>query len=334
MQSSTVAKRFILPFSPLKSREPFSLEVELASVYALAELERGKGGGLIVRQPQEKLFFISQVGYPVWVYPKSEVVYMFDGLNNSNYSLLYPELPSAKAFIESLESNSKIKEDYTTFLSDHQSYFQQPKKEMQLTLKGLIVDSDFKKEFTLYRKEATELAQQASPGFLTPTLEESTVAATLTELDKLQSSFRDDAERLPECLRLMNKVTSQYVTELDFAAQAVKDEANAKIKAREEIVNPQVAKLNSEYKQKVANLTKSIDDEIENLKKQQAKAQKTIENNEEKIRQYQHEAQSQAEQNHLIYEKRWKEKSRKAKKEVDWTKERAEPFRKKNQSFE
>jgi hypothetical protein len=218
--------------------------------------------------------------------------------------------------MESLEINSKTREEYTTFISDYQNYFQQPKKEKQVMLKGLMVDPDFKRDFTLYRKEASEATQITSLALLTPTLEESTVASMITEMDKLQSFFKEDAEKLPECIRLINKVTSQYVTELDYAAQAVRDEANAKIKAQEELVNPQIATLNTEYKRKVANLTRSIDDEIESLKKLQSKTETLIENDEEKIRQYQREAKRQAEKNHVIYEKRWKERSGQTKKEL------------------
>ena len=136
-------------------------------------------------------------------------------------------------------------------------------------------------------------------------MEESEINTTLTTITELQAAFREDADTLPECLRQINKKTSQYVTDIDYAAQAVKDEANAKIKAQEELINPQITKLNSDYKKRIANITKSYDDEIENLEKQQAKSEKTIASGEEKIKQFQREADSQARKNHAGYEKRW-----------------------------
>ena len=36
------------------------------------------------------------------------------------------------------------------FLSDHNNYFSQPKKEKEVSVGNLIVDSDFKKEFNAY----------------------------------------------------------------------------------------------------------------------------------------------------------------------------------------
>jgi hypothetical protein len=113
-------KRFILPFSTEKNRDPFGSEVEAAAVFALAEFERNKGGGLILKQPEEKLIFIAKIGYPLWLFPKNDATFIFDGLNDSSYSVSYADMPSAKAFIESLDADSKPRENYMAFLSNHE----------------------------------------------------------------------------------------------------------------------------------------------------------------------------------------------------------------------
>ena len=84
---NSAVKRFILPFSPGKSRELFRFDVEAAAVYAVSELERAKGGGLIVKQPEEKLLFIAKMGYPLWLFPSNETAYIFDGLNDFSCSV-------------------------------------------------------------------------------------------------------------------------------------------------------------------------------------------------------------------------------------------------------
>jgi CRISPR/Cas system-associated endoribonuclease Cas2 len=315
---SSPVKRFILPFVLQESRIPFNAEVEGAAVYALAELERMKGGGLIMKQPEEKIVFLAKMGYPLWLFPRSETTYIFDGLNGSAYALSYFELPSAKVFMDSLEGNLNTREDFMTFLSDHNNYFTQPKKEKELLLTNLIVDLDFKKELNAYRKEAVEVTGQlANLALLPPSLDEATVSSMLTEIGKLQTVIKEDAERLPECLRLLNKTTSQYITELDYEAEAVKDEANAKIKAQEELINPKIASLNSQYKGRIDDLTRSFDQELETLEKLKARTEKCIENDEGKIKLYKREAETQASKKHLIYEKRWKEKSAQTKKQLN-----------------
>jgi hypothetical protein len=309
---TTTAKRFTLPFSPQKTS---SAEVEAAAVFAVAEYERSKGGGLITRQPQEKLTALSKIGYPLWLFSKNESTFLFDGFGDTNYSVAYVEVPSADAFIESLEENSRPREKYTTFLSDHSNYFQQSIKEKQFNFRGLIADLDFRKEFSMYRKEATEATAQSNGALLSPTLEEYAISSMLTEFDKLKAFLLDEVEKLHECTKQVNAATSQYITELDYEAGAVKDEAEAKIRAQEELVNPKVAKINKDYKTKIKNLTARFDQEIESLQKLKAKTQKLVESNEGKISLYQREAKAQTEKKHAIYARRWKEKVKQAKKE-------------------
>jgi tRNA uridine 5-carbamoylmethylation protein Kti12 len=311
-------KRFILPFAPQKNSEPFNTKVEEAAVYALVELERMKGGGLILKQPEEKLVFLTKFGYPLWLFPKNESTYIFDDLKNTKFTLSYSELPSTKVFMDSLEANSKTREDFMAFLSDHSNYFLQAKKEKELSVGNLIVDFDFKKEFNAYRREAVEVTgQMANYVLLPPTLQEAAVSSVLTEIADLQTNAKEDADKLAECLRLIKRATSQYVTDLDYAAEAVRDEANAQIKAQQEFINPKVAALNTQYKRHISEVTKSFDQELEKLEKQKATNEKRLESDEDKIRLYQKEADAQASKNHSIYEKRWKEKSTQTKKELN-----------------
>ena len=311
---TSATKRFSLPFSSQKTSES---GVEAAAVFAVAELERNKGGGLIARMPEEKLVFLSKISYPLWLFPKNDTTFVFDGFGDSSYGVPYAEVSSAKVFMESLEANLRPRENYRAFLSDHGNYFQQPLKEKQFVFRGLIADVDFKGEFNVYRKEAVEIAVQTNPALLLPTLEENAISSMLAEFERLQSFLREDAERLPECMRLINRTTSQYITELNYEAAAVKEEADAKIKAQEELINPQIAKLNKDFKRKIKDLTESFDKELENLQKLKAKTLKFIEGNEGKIKLYQREAKTQAAKKHKIYEKRWKEKIKQTKKELN-----------------
>lgn len=97
---SSAVKRFILPFSTEKSREPFSSEVEAAAVFTLAEFERNKGGGLIIKQPEENLVTLAKIGFPIWLFPNNDTTFVFDGLDNSSHSISYAEMPSAQGFLE------------------------------------------------------------------------------------------------------------------------------------------------------------------------------------------------------------------------------------------
>lgn len=315
---TSATKRLSLPFSNPKTT---SHEVEAAAIFAVAELERNRGGGLIARQPEEKLVFLSKIGYPLWLYPKNNLNFIFDGFGDSTYSISYTEVPSAKAFLESLEANSRPRENYIAFLSDHSDYFQQPIKEKQFVFKGLIAEVDFRNEFSVYCKEASEV-NPANSVQLSPTLDENTISSLIAAFSKLQSGLKEEVEMLPECSRLLNKITSQYITELNYEASAATEETDAKIRAQEELVNPKIAKLNKDYKAKIKGLTESFDKEIESLQKFKTKTQKSIESNEGKIKLYQHAAKAQATKKHAIYEKRWKKKIKQTQKELNYLKKK------------
>jgi hypothetical protein len=306
-------KRFILPFSNQKSNSP---EAEEAAVFAVAELERNKGGGLIARQREEKLVFISKSGYPLWLFPKNDGILVFDGFADSSFTVSYAEIPPTKAFKEDFETNSRPREKYSTFLSSQSNYFQRSVKEKNFLFRGLIADSDLKDELNVYRKEITEGNAQTIVTLLLPTLDETAIAFMLSEFDKVQTRLREEAEMLPECIRLINKATSQYITEINYETEAAKEETEAKIKAQEELVNPQISGLNRKYNHKIKELAESFDKELESLKKLGIKTQKSIESNEEEIKLCQDKARVQASKKHSIYEKRWKQKIKQIEKEV------------------
>jgi len=308
---TSATKRLFLPFSSQKSRES---EVEAAAVFAVAEQNRSRGGGLINRQSPETLRFIAKIGYPLWLFPKNNTALIFDGLDGYSHSVTYEQAPSASAFMTSLQTYQNPRETYLAFLCDHSTYFLQPPKTKQFTFRGLIVNIDFRAEFSLYRKEATELTTPST--LLSPILEAQTISANLSELEKLLGFFAEDAAKLSECLRLMKKTTNQYVTEIDYEAVAAKEEADAKIKAQQEFITPQITKLNREYSRKIKDLTASFDEELESLQKLKAKTEKFIAATESDIKEYERNAKAAGKRGHEVYAKRWKEKIKLAEKEL------------------
>ena len=310
-------KTFILPFSVLSEdrKEPFTPEVEAAAAYVLAELER-KGGGLLIKQPEEKLVSITRVGYPLWVVPKGETTFVFDGLNRSTYTLPYLEMPQVNVLMDDFERNSKTRETYRVFLSNHVNYFQQPTKK-ELTVNGLIANKDFLSEIDFYRKEASEATGPLpNSALLSPAIEESAITSKINELTSFYAFFKEETEKLQHLIRSVNKAASHYITELQYAAEAVREEADAKIRAQEELINPKVTSLNHEYNNKITNLTKSFEKEHLPLKKQKAKLQKEIETAKARIERYNKEVKDQAQKHHSYSERKWKEKQKQTKKEL------------------
>ena len=137
-------QKFILPFSEkgdalAKSDKGSSAEV--AAIFALAEMDRDKGGRILSRHSSEKINFIAKIGYPLWLYPLSGNVFLFDGLNVSECALPHNTIANVKHFLDGLKGSSKNRESFEYFLAEHAQYFVKTDAKANLSLKGLITPS-------------------------------------------------------------------------------------------------------------------------------------------------------------------------------------------------
>jgi len=305
-------KRQTLPFSAPKSREA---QLEAATVFVMAEVNRSKGGGLLNRQPQETLRLITRVGYPLWVCSKNNAPpLIFDGLDVYSHNVIYDEEPSATSFMNALQNYQQPRENYVTFLCDQCTYFQQPPKTKQFVFRGLISETDFQADFSIYRREATEITL---PQNLLPLiLEEQTLNATFTDLDRLLAFFAEEKAKLLEIQKLLKKITSQYITEIEYEAAAAKEEADAKIKALSEFINPQVVKFRKEYNRRIKKLGASFDKDLDDLYKLKIRTEKMISKCESQFREYECNARTASRRGHEIYEQRWKDKAKQIQKVI------------------
>ena len=312
-------KQFLLPFSTLAEnrKEPFPPYLEAAAVFSLAELDRGKGGGILSRRPEEKVAFIAKVGYPLWLFPWSETTLIFDGFNRSTYTLRYAVIPDVNGFIDNLKRSAKNRETYMAFLSDHLNYFQAPVTEEAVVINGLIREPQFLKEFDSYRHEARETEEEPEDaGLLSPTIDESTIASILKELEILHTSFKKDIDGFYRCMKFINKATKHYIQVLRGKTRTVKDEFSVKINAQEELVTPKVYHLKEEYDHQIIESTKAFERQHLPVQKRKVKLEKSREQALAKIEHYKLEAKTCAERDDAVGEDKWKEKANDMKKEL------------------
>ena len=312
-------KEFILPFSVLSEnrKEPFTSDLEVATVFSLAELDRAKGGGFLSKRPEEKIAFIAKVGYPLWLFPWSKITLIFDGLNRAKYTLPYAVIPDVKAFMENLKGASRTRETHLAFLSDNINYFQIPVTEKSVLINGLISDPEFLGEFDSYRLEATAIEDQPSTvALLSPIIDESIISSVLEELENLYSSFKEDIDRLYRCMKFMNKATGHYIKVLRSKAKSVKEEFAVKINAQEELIDPKVAHLKENYDHQIVQSAKRFERKRLPVQKKKLKLEKSKEQALEKIEHYKLEAKTRAEMDDSFGEQKLKEKSSETKKKL------------------
>jgi hypothetical protein len=316
--SHGVCKRF-LPFAVLSENraEPFTPDVEAAAVFALAEMERSKGGGLIARQPEETTAFIAKLGCPLWLFPWSGMTLVFDGLSRTSYTVPYATVPEVNAFVDNLKRNSRTRETHLAFISDEKDPFEGYASEKGLLMNGLIREPEFLTELDSYCREAAKISQEDSKiDVLPPILDEVAVSSEIHELENLRLSLQTSEENLYECIKLLNSVKEQYTRELQSKAKDVEQEFAIKLKEEEKNVAPIIRQLEDLYNFQIKSMAKSYEKQQLPVQQEKAKLEKTREQALARIEKYKQEAKTLADKGHSAAEQKWKEKADSTRKEL------------------
>ncbi|MEM2367408.1 MAG: hypothetical protein QXQ50_04140 [Candidatus Bathyarchaeia archaeon] len=311
--------RLMLPFSvPAENRkEPFTADMERAAIYCFAEVEREKGGGLILKKAEEKTVFLTKFYYPFWLAPWNTLSLVFDGLKQSAYTATYKIIPDAKVFLEKAYRSAKSSETYMAFLSDNLNYFQVLSGERKVTVDGLVSETAFLGEFNEYLSEAKQIELTSSEAvLLDPSVDESAILLAVEELERLREDFEAEVATLKESIKLLNKTTRNFVKEIRGRIKAVKAEFEEVIRKEEEIAAQKINRVNEEYEEQRAKLIKNFEKQLLPLQKEKVKLEKMKEQTLRKIEQYNLEAKTCAAKKDNFGERKWKEKANEAKREL------------------
>jgi hypothetical protein len=255
--------KFILPFSekinPL-NRSDKDIAIEMAAIFALAEMDREKGGRILSRHLSEKINFIAKIGYPLWLYSLLDKVALFDGLNLSEYVLSYAKIENVKHFLDGLKSSSRNRESFEYFLTEHDQYFTKNDAKANLNLKGLITQSGVLNEFGNYRKEVTNSTNQfANIGLLSSQINQSKLLSATQEISHLHATLEKEINDLNAAIELIGECSLQFHNKLHDEIEAVKQEFTVNIKAEEAAVAPIVKGIREGYDLKTTSLARSFE---------------------------------------------------------------------------
>ena len=306
----------ILPFSVLAENRtrPFTFEMELATIFALAELGREKGNSLLSKREVENIAFISKIGYPLWLIPIFDNPLLFDGLNRFKHTVCYAKIPNVKLFIDNLKRSSSTYETHLAFLSENVSYFEKPIEEKEKIINSLISDSDFLKEFDSSYSDGEVIEDENYIGLLPQIIENAEISLKLEELDAVYKYAKENKERLSRCMKLIKKINGKHIEYLKSIIGETKYNFNEMIKKEEERVNPQIIKLNKYYDYQTLKITKTFQRQELPLYKEKIKLEKSIKLDQTKIDNCKIQAQKCAEKNDKIGEEKWKERRKQTKK--------------------
>lgn len=311
--------KLLLPFATLaKNRsEPFLEETEKATIFCLAELERRKGGGIVIKQPLEKLAFIAKLCYPFWLVLFNETNLVFDGLGMSSFSLSFPRIQDIEAFVANVERSSSSKQLFMAFLKDNANYFQIVGENEEKVLKGIVADPILRQDFVSYLLEATSFEQH--PVELVPisaTIDEAHMLSIRQELDGLRKSFESDIQGLNRSMTLLDVKTKNFLKIINIEIREVKDKFNVELEKHRSPVEAKVKDLRDQHDTQVSAVSKRFDKDLLGIQKEKVRQEKVKERLTSRIARSEMEIKTHSTKKDAVGEQKWKEERNRFKREL------------------
>lgn len=273
-------RKLILPFAVAgKERfKPFTKEMEMAAIFYLAERDRKKGEGRVLKKPEEKLAFIAETCYPIWLIPWSGRTLIFDGLEFTNPSISYDVLPDIKAFENDIQASSKSREAYVAALSQNASYFQNFAGKEGKTIEGLITNPNFTQDLIDYLQDAESIRKGATTkAILSPLLDESEVSASIDKLSELRDTIEEEIKTLSRTMKLLSKETREQVKALQAEMKETLKEFDQRIKKLKPKVMNKIKKIQESRDAEVTRISKKYDRKLRALHQKKVRTERTLE---------------------------------------------------------
>lgn len=322
MSVTQKAVTLILPFSTLSENrtEQFTKEVERAAIFCLTDLEKARGGGLVMKQPPEKLAFIAEVCYPFWLATLDNIGLIFDGLDTVSRTLTYLTIPETQSFIDNVERSCKTREAYMIFLSDNINYFQTPNSEERHTIDGLITNPEFLQEFTSYLHQARPIETSLPDRVMvSPTLDESSITSILEELQSLKSKTIEDVNALYTSMKLISVKTENFTKATRNEIKKIEEKLNKEMEKCKASIKEQVDNIRKEYDEEVTKYSKKAEEELLNLQQESIKLEKTKDQLMKKVEHCDAEAKTCAISKDSVSERKWRDEKTKFKDQLSET---------------
>jgi len=282
-------RKLILPFAvAAKDRYvPFPKDMEIAGIFYLAERDRKKGEGRVLKKPEEKLAFIAETCYPLWLIPWRGRTLIFDGLEFTNPSIPYDVIPDVKAFDNDLQASSKSREAYNAALSQNASYFQNFAGKEKKLIEGLIRNPEFMQDLMEYLQTAENIEKIiTTKAILSPMLDASEVSASIDKLSELRDTTEEEIKNLNKSMKSLSKGAREQVKALHAEMKDTIKEYNKKIKKAKPKVMEKIAKIKEKRDEEVTRICKKHDRKLRTLHQNRVRIERTLDRLSSEIERY------------------------------------------------
>jgi len=291
--------------------------MEIATIFYMAESDRKKGEGILLKKPKEEMLFIAESCYPIWLIPWRGRRLLFDGLGVTQHTLTYDVLPDVKTFVNDIEASTEELEAYSAALVDHIHYFRSVSRVEEKTILGLITSSDFIEDFSSYLSEAEEFERSKTEGVcLSPVVDESSIAVSLNGLSELRTALEKDLENLRYCMKLLSDATRKHIDVLGEAIREIQRDFNEKIAAAKSTAMEKVREIQKTYDVRITKASKKFEQQLQSLHQERVKLEKAEERANAQIDRCKVEIETAKQRKDEAVQQRWKQEMENWKREA------------------
>jgi hypothetical protein len=297
----------ILPFA-VASKErkiTFTKEMEIATIFYMAESDRKKGEGILLKKPQEEMLFTGQFWYPIWLIPWKGRRLLFDGLGVTQRTLTYYVLPEIKTFTTDVEDTAENFEAYSAALADHIHYFTSALREEEKTILGLITNSDLIEDFSSYLSEAEQ--SEIKNTWLYPVVDESSISVSLNDLTELKTALDRDVDNLRYSMKLLNAATRKHVEVIRESTQEIKKDFNEKIEVEKALAMEKVREIQKINDERITKSSKNFERQLQKLHQERAQLEKSADRAITQIDRCEAEIENAKNRKDKAVQQRWKQ---------------------------
>jgi len=269
--------KFILPFatSAQDRIKDFTKDMEMAAILYLAESNREKGEGRILKKPDEKLVFIAEACYPIWLVPWNGGTLLFDGLGATAHTLSYDTVPDTTAFNRDIKGNAKTSEAYSAALFRNANYFENFAAKGEKTIEGLIASPDFIQDFSVYLSKLEKVEEPLiSKAILSPIISETEISASLEELLDLRAKIDQDVENINASMTLLSMTTREKTRAIREEINDVRMKFDMQIEKVKPAVTRKIQQIQEKYGKKIKRISRQFERRLQFLSKDRAKNEK------------------------------------------------------------
>jgi hypothetical protein len=270
--------KLILPFAvPAKDRaKPVTKNMKIAAIFYLAESNRKKSEGHILKKIDEKLIFIAEARYPIWLVQRGGATLLFDGLGVSSHTFSYDIIPSVQAFNKDIQRNAKTWKNYSTALSRNTNNFKNFIGKEEKTIDGLITSTEFIQDFSLYSSSVEKTEKPvAAKVVLSPIFNKTEISASIKDLANLEKRINKDIKNLEASMKLLSTKTRDKVKEIPKEIQKIRKKFDEKIEKVKPRVTKKIRQNQDKHDKKIKDISKRFERKIQHLHKDQVKVEKT-----------------------------------------------------------